>query len=138
MNKTSLLLDLNLDCILNREIKKNDLEIMTIVKYKSNELKEKIDGFKFFKNKIYIYTINNSIKVFNHITLKEISSINLPFQPINIIITEEETVLLHLDSKLYFYKINFKENKLDFNVYYQIFFMNVIYMIKKRFLFYNQ
>ena len=55
MNKTSLLLDLNLDCILNREIKNNDLEIMTIVKYKSNELKEKIDGFKFFKNKIYIY-----------------------------------------------------------------------------------
>lgn len=114
MNKTSLLLDLNLDCILNREIKNNDLEIMTIVKYKSNELKEKIDGFKFFKNKIYIYTINNSIKVFNHITLKEISSLNLPFEPINIIITEEETVLLHLDSKLYFYKINFKENKLDF------------------------
>ena len=89
MNKTSLLLDLNLDCILNREIKNNDLEIMTIVKYKSNELKEKIDGFKFFKNKIYIYTINNSIKVFNHITLKKKSSKNHTFEQINIIITEE-------------------------------------------------
>lgn len=33
---------------------------------------------------------------------------------INLIITELETVLLHLDSKLYFFKINIKENKLDF------------------------
>ena len=108
-----------LDKIYNRETKNGDLEIITVLKGNlkiSNTTIQRKDfeGFTILKNKIYLYINNNCIKVFDCITLKEISSLTLPFKPINLIITELETVLLHLDSKLYFYKINTKENKLDF------------------------
>lgn len=105
-----------LDKIYNRETKNSDLEIITVMKgnLKIKRKRKDFEELTILKNKIYLYIINNCIKVFDYITLKEISSLTLPFEPINLIITELETVLLHLDSKLYFFKINIKENKLDF------------------------
>ena len=105
-----------LDKIYNRETKNSDLEIITVLKgnLKIKRKRKDFEELTILKNKIYLYIINNCIKVFYYITLKEISSLTLPFEPINLIITELETVLLHLDSKLYFFKINIKENKLDF------------------------
>lgn len=70
-----------LDKIYNRETKNSDLEIITVLKgnLKIKRKRKDFEELTILKNKIYLYIINNCIKVFDYITLKEISSLTLPF-----------------------------------------------------------
>ena len=87
-----------------------------------------IEKLKIYKNKIYVYVVENSIKVYNCNTFKEISNLKLPFNRevdesivhrefITVEILENGIVLILADKKLYFYEIILKENKLKFLQY---------------------
>ena len=85
-----------------------------------------IDRLKIYNKNIYVYIVDNSIKVYNSDTFKEISNLKLPFnrgeksfdkEYIQVDILENGFVLILADKKLYFYEINLKENKLKFLQY---------------------
>ena len=85
-----------------------------------------IDRLKIYNKNIYVYIVDNSIKVYNSDTLKEISNLKLPFnrgeksfdkEYIQVDILENGFVLILADKKLYFYEINLKKNKLKFLQY---------------------
>jgi len=87
-----------------------------------------INKLKIYKNKIYVYVVENSIKVYNCNTFKEISNLKLPFNRevdelivqrefIKVEILENGIVLILADKKLYFYEIVLKENKLKYLKY---------------------
>ena len=68
---------------------------------------------------IYIYIIDDSIKIYDGQTFKELAIIKLPFirkKPM-LDIADNETLIYFADSKLYFYKINIKEKKFSFMHY---------------------
>ena len=90
-----------------------------IRKIKSKE----IDKIKIYNKNIYVYIVDNSIKVYNLFSFKEISNLKLPFNRedkwtnkefISVEILENDIVIILADKKLYFYEINFKENNLNF------------------------
>ena len=85
----------------------SSFQINTIVNIKADKL-------SIVKGNLYIYLVNNSIKIYDCQTFKEIANLNLPFERKNLKfeILENEIVIIFADSKLYFYKINIKENKL--------------------------
>ena len=88
---------------------------------------KEIDRLKILKDYLYVYVVNNSIKIYNINTFQEISTLKLPFNRedkfvfdrefITLEIMENDIVLILADKKLYFYKINLKENKLCFLYY---------------------
>jgi hypothetical protein len=83
-------------------------------------LNTELDKLKIIDGKIYLYVIDDSIKVYDCITFKEIATLKLPFvrkKPMLLDITENETLLFFAAEKLYFYKINLKESKLTFLLY---------------------
>ena len=92
--------------------------------YVNKEASKEIDRLKILKGNLYVYLVKNSIKVYNINTFKEISTLKYPFNRedefvfgrefITVEIMENEIVLILADKKLYFYKINLKENKLCF------------------------
>ena len=102
-----------------------------------------IDKLKIINEKIFVYVINNSIKVYNNKTFKLISILEIPFSRykyeflgpmkefINVEILENDTVLILAEKKLYFYKINYKENKLNFLHYLSEIF-HFCYLEKKK------
>ena len=106
-----------------------------------------IDKLKIINEKIFVYVINNSIKVYNNKTFKLISILEIPFSRykyeflgpmkefINVEILENDTVLILAEKKLYFYKINYKENKLNFLHYLSEIF-HFCYLEKKKKYFY--
>ena len=94
-------------------VKFNSFQINTI-------LNTELDKLKIIDGKIYLYVIDDSIKVYDCITFKEIATLKLPFvrkKPMMLDITENETLLFFAAEKLYFYKINLKESKLTFLLY---------------------
>ena len=106
----------------------------------SKKHSKEIDKLKIYNKNIYVYVVDNSIKVYNSITFKEISNLKLPFNRgegcpfkefIKIDILENDTVLILADKKLYFYQINLKENKLNF-LYYMCEVHNFCYLQKKK------
>ena len=85
-----------------------------------------IDKIKIYNKKIYVYIVDNSIKVYNSETFKEISNLKLPFnrgeksfikEYITVDILENGILLILADQKLYFYEINLKESQLKFLKY---------------------
>ena len=82
-----------------------------------------IDRLKIFNKTIYVYIVDNSIKVYNSDTFKEISNLKLPFnrgeqsfdkEYVQVDILENGFVLILADKKLYFYEIDLGKNQLKF------------------------
>jgi hypothetical protein len=82
-----------------------------------------IDKIKIYNKNIYVYIVDNSIKVYNSDTFKEISNLKLPFnrgeqsfdkEYIQVDILENGFVLILADKKLYFYEIDLGKNQLKF------------------------
>ena len=82
-----------------------------------------IDKIKIYNKNIYVYIVDNSIKVYNSETFKEISNLKLPFnrgeksfikEYVTVDILENGILLILADQKLYFYEINLEENQLKF------------------------
>ena len=99
-------------------------QVNTIINKKKSK---DIDKIKIYNKNLYVYLVENSIKVYNINTFKEIANLKLPFnrgeksflkEYITIEILENDIVLIMADKKLYFYKINLKENKLNFLHYF--------------------
>lgn len=104
----------------------NSFQINTIVNIKADKL-------SIVKGNLYIYLVNNWIKIYDCQTFKEIANLNLPFERKNLKfeILENEIVIIFADSKLYFYKINIKENKLCF-MHYLSEVYNFCYLKKRK------
>ena len=101
-------------------IKENKFQINSVL-YKNTSIV--IDKLRILNKRIYIYVIDNSIKVYDCISFKEISNLKLPFNRevkwidkefMKIEILDNDIALIFADKKLYFYEINLKENKLNF------------------------
>ena len=82
-----------------------------------------IDEIKIYNKNIYIYLTNNSIKVYNSDTFKELSNLKIPInrprespykEHISLEILENGIVIILADKKLYFYEMNIKDNCLKF------------------------
>ena len=82
-----------------------------------------IDKKKIYNKNIYVYIVENSIKVYNSEIFKEIPNIKLPFnlgekslnkEYVYMDILENGIFAILADKKLYFYEINLKENQLKF------------------------
>lgn len=124
------------------KIEEYTFQSITIVeKERSNEIKNKM---KIINGKIYTYVENNSIKVYNSKTFKLISILKIPFRRIDesefighwkefihVEILDNDTVLILADKKLYFYKIDWKENKLCFLHYFSEIY-NFCYLEKRK------
>lgn len=105
----------------------NSLEINTIVNIEADKL-------SIVNGNLYIYLINdNSIKIYDCQIFKEIANLRLPFKrkKLKFEILENEIVIMFADLKLYFYKINIKENKLDF-MHYLSEVYNFCYLKKRK------
>ena len=107
----------------------NSFQINTVINVKS-------DKFKIINGHLYVYAIDaidNSIKVYDCKTFKEIAMLNLPFERKKLYweILENEIVIILADRKLYFYKINIKESKLEF-MHYLSEILNFCYLKKRK------
>lgn len=94
-----------------------------------NTFSNKINKFLIIKNTIYIFLNDNTFKIYNCISFKELGSFKLPFNTINYEVIDKNLIILFDNNILYQYKINIKENKLEFvfyilNVYMYKFLMN--------------
>ena len=94
-----------------------------------NTFSNKINKFLIIKNTIYIFLNDNTFKIYNCISFKELGSFKFPFNPFNYEVIDKNLIILFDNNILYQYKINFKENKLEFvfyilNVYMYKFLMN--------------
>ena len=99
---------------------KNFIFNKSLPKYKE------IDEIKIIDGKIYVYIIDNKIKVYDCISFKEISTLELPFKPSVMEIIENDSLLIYINRQVYFYKFNLKENKLKFKFYFpDIFFLHI-------------
>ena len=109
--------------------KLNSIEINKVVNIKADEL-------KIINGNIYAYLIDNSIKVYDCKTFKEIAILKLPFErkKQHLEILENEIEIIFADSKLYFYKINLKESQLSF-LHYLSKILNFCYLKKRKELF---
>lgn len=96
-------------------------------------LNVKVDNIKIINGNIYVYVINNSIKIYDCKTFKEKAVLKLPFKrkKPSLEIIENEILIIQGGSKLYFYKINIKENKLSF-LYYLSEIYNFCYLSKRK------
>ena len=86
-----------------------DFQITTVIKGNN----EDINSLKVINGNIYVILYGGKIKVYN-LKFKEIAKLELPFKPSVLEITEENTIVAFEDNKLFFFKFNLKENKLDF------------------------
>ena len=102
------------------EKEERTFKINSIIDKKSSK---DIDRLKIFNKTIYVYIVDNSIKVYNSDTFKEISNLKLPFnrgeqsfdkEYIQVDILENGFVLILADKKLYFYEIDLGKNQLKF------------------------
>ena len=104
---------------------KNFIFNKSLPKYKE------IDEIKIIDGKIYVYIIDNKIKVYDCISFKEISTLELPFKPSVMEIIENDSLLLYINRQVYFYKFNLKENKLKFKYYFPDIFFFYIFIQKE-------
>ena len=102
------------------EKEERTFKINSIIDKKSSK---DIDRLRIFNKTIYVYIVDNSIKVYNSDTFKEISNLKLPFnrgeksfdkEYIEVDILENGFVLVLADKKLYFYEIDLVKNQLKF------------------------
>ena len=91
-------------------------QITTIMEKKLGEYKIP-DNIKIIKGNIYVYIIDQSVIVYNCNNFKLISTLKLPFKPLLFEITENNTIILALDYKIYYYKYNLKNNEIAFMHY---------------------
>ena len=96
-----------------------DLKLQKCSFDKKFEIETKVERIKQINGNIYVYIFNDTIKVYDYKTFKLKADLKLPFkrkEPIFNILDNE--VLIYMASgKLYFYKINISENKLEFMHY---------------------
>ena len=105
---------------------KNFIFNKSLPKYKE------IDEIIIIDGKIYVYIIDNKIKVYDCISFKEISTLELPFKPSVMEIIENDSLLIYINRQVYFYKFNLKENKLKFKFYFpDIYFFTYLYKKKQ-------
>ena len=104
----------------------NSFQINSVVKIKADKL-------QFVNGNLYVYLINDSIKVYDNKTFKELANLKLPFKRKKQLfeILENETLIIYADSKLYFYKINLKQNELSF-LHYLSDVYNFCYLKKRK------
>ena len=91
------------------------------------------DNLIFMNGKIYEYVIDNSIKVYDSKTFKQIGILKLPFerqQPCMDLL-ENDVLIIMGNANLYFYKIDLKENKLIF-LHYISDIYNFCYLKKRK------
>ena len=101
------------------------------------KIKTKIKKVKIINDNLYIYVIDNSIMIYDYKTFKQKAVLNLPFKT-NIPyleILENEVLLYLIGARLYFYKINIKEKKLEFMLYIPNVF-NFCYLEKRKEIFF--
>ena len=105
---------------------KKEEKIFQINSITDKKKSKDIDKLKIYNKKIYIYIVDNSIKVYDCNTFKEVSNLKLPFnrgkksgfkEYVIADILENGIFLILADKKLYFYEINLKENQLKFMHY---------------------
>ena len=96
-----------------------DLELQKCSFDKKFEIETKVERIKQINGNIYVYIFNDTIKVYDYKTFKLKADLKLPFikkEPLFSILDNE--VLIYMAAgKLYFYKINISENKLEFMHY---------------------
>ena len=104
----------------------NSFQINSVVKIKADKL-------QIINGNLYVYLINDSIKVYECKKFKEIANLKLPFQRKKQIfeILENEILIIYGDSKLYFYKINLEQNELSF-LHYLSEVYNFCYLKKRK------
>ena len=104
----------------------SSFQINTIVNIKADKL-------SIVKGNLYIYLVNNSIKIYDCQTFKEIANLNLPFERKNLKfeILENEIVIIFATEKLYFYLINIEKNELSF-MHYLSGIYNFCYLKKRK------
>ena len=104
----------------------NSFQINSVVKIKADKL-------QIVNGNLYVYLINDSIKVYDNKTFKELANLKLPFKRKKQLfeILENETLIIYADSKLYFYKINLKQNELSF-LHYLSEVYNFCYLKKRK------
>lgn len=68
----------------------------------------------YFFNKYIYFMDDQTMKIYDNNTFKEISTINLPFIPNYSEIIEKNIFLMYKNEKLYIYKYNLKQNQLYF------------------------
>lgn len=107
----------------------NHFQINTIVHINADKL-------FFINGKIYIYLVNNSIKIYDCETLKEIANLKIPFERKKLIfeILENGVLVIFAAEKLYFYLINIEKNELSF-MHYLSGIYNFCYLKKRKELF---
>jgi hypothetical protein len=104
----------------------NSFQINSVVKIK-------VDKLQIVNGNLYAYLINDLIKVYDNKTFKELANLKLPFKRKKQLfeILENETLIIYADSKLYFYKINLKQNELSF-LHYLSEVYNFCYLKKRK------
>ena len=102
-----------------KSIKTKDIsfQINTILERKPGSYKVP-DNIKIIKGNIYVYIIDQSVIVYNCISFKNVCNLKLPFEPLIFEITEENTMILFLDKKVYFYKFNLEKKQINFIHYF--------------------
>ena len=98
------------------ETKEKLFQITTIIEKKPGEYKIP-ENLKIMKGNLYVYIIDQSVMVYSCINFKLISILKLPFKPLLFEITENNTMILAIDYKIYYYKYNLKNNKITFMQY---------------------
>lgn len=107
----------------------NHFQINTIVNIKAAKL-------FFINEKLYVYLENNSIKIYDYKTFKEIANLKIPFERKKLIfeILENGVLVIFAAEKLYFYLINIEKNELSF-MHYLSGVYNFCYLKKRKELF---
>ena len=120
------------------EKKINNLPIKECSFQKNSEFKKKmpkykeIDKIQIINENLYIYILDNAIKVYDCLTFKEKAVLELPFTPSIMEITDNNSIILYADDKLYLYKYNLDEGKLNFVFYLpDIYFFSYLYQKKE-------
>ena len=85
----------------------------------TTEIKIEAETLKIINGNLYIYSYGDSIKVYDTKTFKLKADLGLPFKNDQrlIDILDNEVLIYLIPKKLYFYKINLAENKLEYKFY---------------------
>jgi hypothetical protein len=114
----------------SKDIEEKDFQISSVIKKSCGEFNI-VNELKIINGNIYVYLIDETIKVYDPKLLKEIATLKFPFKTKLLKITEENTIVALLDRKLYFYSFNLKENKLKFLLFLKEIF-HFCYLKKKK------
>ena len=85
----------------------------------ATDIKIEAETLKIINGNLYIYSYGDSIKVYDTKTFKLKADLGLPFKNDQrlIDILDNEVLIYLIPKKLYFYKINTAENKLEYKFY---------------------